>query len=600
MITDTATNMPDYIPYELRVKILQIDPKLDVYWEEYLTQIFNELSAEERNNVNEQLLKDKGIVWDKETQSFEYKDKNDIIGGDLQSLISLTNHPQMQLFIGNLVKVLEQLESCNDVAQVADILENNIEQIKDFDVGRNLPLQAVKYKVLSAFVYQAATIIRNKKSAFIIPDNKRKLNAEICKTFINEIYLKEQLLGYSFKTLANRQLLDYSVPLIHDFLHQEQKVRKLHIVRTSKYIFAVAPSIEHTVSPYRTRRFLEENRLFSRDSWVLKGCCVDVDRLEKEKDPQLVQSMEEQFRHHIDHIVSVQSTVNPLLVELFDKLEDEHQDLLLPLLFKPLNAEKDISGAIIERLQTYEDLLGEYILIPLHEGLGRMLVNHDECEYAFIAAQQLFGTIINVFENFQSLPAVRENRFANRFADRLVAYAIFLKKRYSDIFMIESSRAAVNYMEEVDKKMRSGFEKLTEIISKNFAEYYSLEKEVQTLKEKLDGSNSFLDKLLKRKQHWETLRYEKQRQANKISWNVHQETAALPKEFKEQIVDLEFDALMVSNDNLHRYAFPAGENGLTKLPVLLTFSNNVSDFDFTELTRTVSPELMYQVTGGKN
>ena len=276
-----------------------------------------------QENIYQQVLRNKDIEWNKATQTFEYKGE---IAGGLSALAAISNHSKMQFLCGRLVEYLDILKNSDDVVQMAEILENAITQIKDFDVGRNLVIQSTKHKVLREFVYQSASIIRNKKSSFSIPDNKRRINAEVCKIFINEVYLKHQLLEYSFKTLSRRQLLEFPYPLINDFLHKEQRVRKLHVVRTSRYLFAVAPSIEQSTNPYRVRRFLEENRLFSSDSWVLKGTFIEFWRLGKEKDPQILQSMDTQFRHHIDHIISVESGISPLLVELFENLEDGNQN----------------------------------------------------------------------------------------------------------------------------------------------------------------------------------------------------------------------------------------------------------------------------------
>ena len=47
---------PDYIPYQLRTRITQIDPKLDVFWQQHLHEIFTRITPQERKNIAEQLL----------------------------------------------------------------------------------------------------------------------------------------------------------------------------------------------------------------------------------------------------------------------------------------------------------------------------------------------------------------------------------------------------------------------------------------------------------------------------------------------------------------------------------------------------------------
>ncbi|MBR6026962.1 MAG: hypothetical protein IK065_05125 [Neisseriaceae bacterium] len=80
------TNFPDYIPYELRVKALAIEPKLDIYWQDYLKEILQGVSAKCRQNICEQILNRKNIFWNESTQAFEYKDKTQ--GGSYLPLLA--------------------------------------------------------------------------------------------------------------------------------------------------------------------------------------------------------------------------------------------------------------------------------------------------------------------------------------------------------------------------------------------------------------------------------------------------------------------------------------------------------------------------------
>lgn len=69
----------DYIPYDLRVQALQVDPQLDIYWQEYLADLFRDMPEQYQDNINQQVLRNKNIAWDKTTQTFEYK--GEIAGG---------------------------------------------------------------------------------------------------------------------------------------------------------------------------------------------------------------------------------------------------------------------------------------------------------------------------------------------------------------------------------------------------------------------------------------------------------------------------------------------------------------------------------------
>ena len=72
----------------------------------------------------------------------------------------------------------------------------------------------------------------------ILPENARKLHTNAVKVFINEIYLKQQLLGFWFKTMRNRQLAESPVPLIHDldklFKRKAKQIEKLDEMRLER------------------------------------------------------------------------------------------------------------------------------------------------------------------------------------------------------------------------------------------------------------------------------------------------------------------------------------------------------------------------------
>ena len=71
----------DYIPYDLRVRALQVEPRLDIFWQEYLADLFRDISPQYQENINQQVLRHKNILWDKQTQTFEYKEENQVAGG---------------------------------------------------------------------------------------------------------------------------------------------------------------------------------------------------------------------------------------------------------------------------------------------------------------------------------------------------------------------------------------------------------------------------------------------------------------------------------------------------------------------------------------
>ena len=66
----------EYIPYDIRASAMQVEPQLDIYWQEYLTDLFRNIPEQYKENIDKQVLRSKDITWNKKTQTFEYKGEN--------------------------------------------------------------------------------------------------------------------------------------------------------------------------------------------------------------------------------------------------------------------------------------------------------------------------------------------------------------------------------------------------------------------------------------------------------------------------------------------------------------------------------------------
>ncbi|UOP00110.1 hypothetical protein [Kingella potus] len=271
-------------------------------------------------------------------------------------------------------------------------------------------------------------VIRD-KTDWVIPENRRNLNFPVIKTFINEVFLKQRLLGHLFRTLRNRQLAEMPHPLLNTFLCEEQKVRQLEIVRASKYLFAIAPTVETGLNPFGLRRFLQEDLLYSDDQFLLNGTAVNTALLANGDE-----EIQRRFRQQIAAIITIEGKVSRFIIDQMESLDKYHEEYLFPLLFQPFDANLVLDKAVAARLQEYEDMMEENILQPF-KAIVRRASNQDELNYLQLGMRQLFGSIISVFKDFQTLPAIRGSELAEVFLGRLVAYTAFLEKRREDVFV---------------------------------------------------------------------------------------------------------------------------------------------------------------------
>ena len=127
----------DYIPYPIRTQINQIDPRLDVFWQDYLVDIFKRLRDHDRKNVAVQLLAPKKIFWNKESKTFGYYP--DGTEDNLTRVLADIPHSARHLkaFAVSAVRHLDSLRAYEHIEEIADFLENVLDKIQNLENRRH-------------------------------------------------------------------------------------------------------------------------------------------------------------------------------------------------------------------------------------------------------------------------------------------------------------------------------------------------------------------------------------------------------------------------------------------------------------------------------
>src|SRR5690606_25884906 len=69
----------------------------------------------------------------------------------------------------------------------------------------------------------------------------------------------------------------------------------------------------------------------------------------------------------------------------------------------------------------------------------------------------------------------------------------------------------------------------------------------------------------------------------KIKKQAYLDILSVPKNYRKYSVFIEFESFSATSDFERHYAFPSGQNGLTKLPVLVKLPENLEDFNLEDL-----------------
>ena len=566
----------DYIPYELRSAVTQIDPYLDVYWQHALSAIFQRISPEQQQLIYTQILVKKNILWDRQTQQFSV---TPLV--KLAEQVHGISHPGMRHLGQKLLAALETLARYDDALEIANFLESILAQLHKTNVEENLSLQQIKNTLHQAFIYAAAEII-HQKTELKIPENQRKLTTDMLKCFISEVFLKQQLLSFYFKTLRARQLSKQSHPLLHDFLKHAQQLRQLEVIKTSRYIFALAQSDGTDINPFSIRRFLNEEYLALSDNIYLNGVVLDLAYLNEPEHQAF-------FQWQVSRIVTVEKLIGQHLIDFVYQLEQFNSEKLLPLLFKPLDASGlGLEKVLQNRLMEFEKELCVHVLEPIHQALRQRATSTDECDYLYMSTRQLLGDVISYFYDFQSQAAVMFDSQADLFCARLKSYLALHEKRRLQVFALLPAEDWAHLHEQ----MQQPLEQLNLVVRAALHQYRENYRLIKDLKRKANkDTQSLLGKLMNSAKKTEEQLQNLHLDNVQLRQHAYLDIIRIPKKYPNLTSYLEFEALISVNQKERHYAFPCGDNGLTHLPLLVQLPEDRNLMNLTDLYQALEFDL---------
>ena len=567
-----------YIDYPIKRRIAHIDPRLDSYWKHNLTKLFEELNPQQREDVASQLLESKQIAWDRKNNTFSFTGRP----VEFHTYIQSIDFPQLRQLAFRVNDHFELLKQQNDVLEISDLLENTLAVIDRINLGDDPELLSAKHKMRAEFIYAAADLIREKHE-LVLPKNRRNLSVDMVKVFISEVYLKHELLDYWFNTLRPHEVEEMSHALLRTYLPHEQKVRRLEVVMTSKYLFAIAPVPDVSKNPFSLRRFLYEEKIFESTRIYLNAAVIDINHLDNIGHNNI-------FKTQMECIVTVEGSVNQILIDLMEKLGKTHEADLVALLQAPFDANfLNVEEAVSARIKEYETQLEEEILQPFVYAVNHIASCQDEFDYLYVSMRRLFGNILQVFSLFMRRSAVLLNQSAISTGSKLAAYPLLMDKRRTKVFV----KLEMDERDEIDRSLKTAFENLQASVKQQSAQYGKALKEVAEQQKKYNKPASLIDKLfhLKEKQQEELKRLKKD--AEVLAAESYINISYGMKNHHDYAVYLEQESTVEINTKDCNYAFCAGANGLGKLPVLLTLPRKRISFDLVAFERVLKSKKVF-------
>ena len=572
--------MQTYIPYHLRVQLKQIDPILDKHWQQQLDSILSTTPQALHQKIEDQYLKSKNISWNYLNQTFEFKDHI-----SLKELQLNTQNSELLQLAHRINTTLSYLQSYQTDFQIADYLETIVREINQIDLDNPKDIQAQQL-IKKAFLYDAALIIRELN--FSVSENHRHLDIEQVRTFIFEVFMKSEILGSWFSHILPSEYADQELTIFQDYFIREQQVRDFEIIKTFQYYFVLSSSYDSSISAYSIRRFLTEESFGKEDRFYISGLVLDPQQLNQA-------NYFENIKQLMTRIIGIQSKMNPHIVELVESLHDYNHQRLIPSLKEILNIQSfSVEHLVKEHLEILEKDLSLNILEPFLKGLKNSVQHTDELEFCYLNILRLINEFLHQLEILSQEPMLRFNPYARLFKYRLIAYLKLLEQRRAQIFVLFHDE--FHYQQNV-RAVSAPTQEMRELLNDAIEQTRQIQQQIRQLEREMQNqqNDSFIKRLFKKPENHEFKINELKQNIIDVQDRCYLRIIALQKQTTQVSVYLEAKNLIPVDSKMRHYAFANGENGVTRLPLLLQLPEERNSFNMQSILLALNYEFMLSV-----
>lgn len=565
------------IPYQLRASLLQLEPSLDFEWERELKAILQHAPAELHETIDFQILKPKKIIWDRASHQLRYQSEHSV-----EALSLKLSNEKIRYFSQALSLSLNGLKTLQDALKIADLLESALDQIDQIEVGENFQMQREKLELRRTFLLNAAEIIR--QLPLQLQPTIRSLTEAQIKCFMIEVFIKQQLLGYWYKPLLKKETVQMKHPIFRYFLIKEQKIRHFDIVRTSQFLFIVAPVMDPEQNPYSIRRFLIEEQGALEDQIYLNVLVLDLkeDMEEEEVDA---------LKMHMKRMVTLQSQIHLDVMDIVINLQQVTEQKLIPMLIEPIQVVEKNADLVAQRhLKQFEEVLTRELLLPIRAALKEHLSHIEEFNYLYLHVHRTFSEVLACYRDFKAQPAFLLNSYIQNFEYKLLAFLRLLEKRKPETF-IPMNR---NEWQVMHQRAEQPIKEIQDIITEHVHQYRDLKKYLNTQKRQqvAETQKSIFKKMWSKDKSAEDIEAA-QHKLEQLRRMMFLNIIQTPRTHENNSVFLEFESLQGFQAVARHYAFPCGDNGLTRLPTLIQLPETYENFDVENFNAAMSLDLNF-------
>ena len=396
-------------------QLYSIDPNLDKGWQKTIKQVFDLLDDESRKNVVDKILMPRQIAYNVLNETFSYLPAPSF--RDFCAALILDNRKIVRV-IEDLNAVLDNRQPGQNIADIADLLEAIFYHLNQIEIENVDNAFALKNRLKTAFLYDFARWVDEVEIDF--NSGARKITEDMVKSYIKEVYIKQQIQGRDFRSWNGEEIHYLGVDHFPKALLDIANDRKLYVIESQHYWFMVGPADKVGQNPYSLRRFLNED--VARGSVFLTHVTIPRQLYEKE-------NIRNFLLNCLSRIYTLDRSISADILRFFADARQINKDHLITLLKKPLSGDgREPEMIVSERLLDYEKKLTSLIWIKVPSIFRMAFQNPDDLEYLQYHLERLLLEFQNNIEEFKLYPLVRNSTSARETKARLIAMQLFLGK----------------------------------------------------------------------------------------------------------------------------------------------------------------------------
>ena len=302
----------------------------------------------------------------------------------------------------------------------------------------------------------------------------------------------------------------------------------------------------------------------------------------------------DEFTKQVQMMITVQHQVHKDVILIVQEFEELAEKKLIPMLTQTIGTGGGKNSDVVakQHIRKFESILTNDLLIPLHDALRNHISHLEEYQYLFVSIHRIFSDILAHYKDFKEQPALFFNHTIQLFEYQLLAYVKLLEKRKEEIFVPMN----IYEWKVMNDRSEQPILSLQKDLTRHITDYRETTLYIGRLKkEQTEVQGSFMKRMMRGDKLDKELQ-QVSHSAIRIKKQAYLDILSIPKNFRKYSVFIEFESFTATSELERHYAFPSGDNGVTRLPLLVKIPENLEHFNLEELNNSISYDLRFSPT----